>query len=89
MGFTKFEMTNAIDQQIRTDIEKLSGYNVETFTTRFNDGAYDAYKVMAEIQIKYGRFITRDYTHTVLGIRPSRFQAYTQKRNKTAITYAV
>ena len=82
-------MTNAIDNQIQSDIEQLSGYSVETFTSRFNDGAYDAYKIMANIQIKYGRFITRDYAQTALGIRPSRFQAYTQKRNRTATTYAL
>jgi len=80
-------MTNAIDKQIQSDIEQLTGYSLKTFATRFNDGAYDAIKVMDEIQTKYARYITRDYAYTILGLAKSRFHAYTKNRNATAQTY--
>ena len=73
-------MTNEIDNKIQAAIEKQAGYSLTVFRTRFNDGARDAVSVFQNVHSTYGRYMTRDYCTTVLGLLKRRVDEVAQKR---------
>lgn len=71
-------MNNEIDKKIQSAIEQQAGYNLSVFRTRFNDGTMDAVMVFQDVQQVYGRYMTRDYCTTILGLNRWKIQQFFQ-----------
>jgi len=72
------DMTNEIDKKIQSAIEQQAGYSLSVFRTRFNDGTMDAVMVFRDVHSTYGRYMTRDYCTTILGLNKWKIQQFFQ-----------
>ena len=52
---------NEIDKKIISEIEFRSGYKIDDFCTRFNDGAHDTVQCLYDVYEEYSRYMTHEY----------------------------